>query len=154
MKQVAEHWSYFAPLLTKPTTDEAYQRLVEQLDEVLALAGEDEDHSLSLLASRMGDLIEAYDEERRPLPMASGAEVLRAVMQERGLGQSDLPKSGHNRSCPRSWTGSAGSTRVRRERWLFGSAFRLRYSWNCEPPAAVLLPAQPRLCFKVYRGRR
>ncbi|WP_245447309.1 transcriptional regulator [Methylobacterium sp. 17Sr1-1] len=94
VKQAAEHWSYVAPLLTKPTTDEAYQRLVQQLDEVLALAGEDEDHSLALLASRMGDLIEAYDEEQRPIPMAPGSEVLRAVMQERGLGQSDLPEVG------------------------------------------------------------
>ena len=94
VKQAAEHWSYVAPLLTKPTTDEAYRQLVEQLDEVLALAGEDEDHPLALLASRMGDLIEAYDEERRPLPTAPGAEVVRAIMQERGLGQADLPEIG------------------------------------------------------------
>ena len=94
VKQATEHWSYVAPLLTKPATDEAYRQLVAQLDEVLALAGEDEDHPLALLASCMGDLIEAYDEEHRPVPIASGAEVLRAVMQERGLGQSDLPEIG------------------------------------------------------------
>ncbi|MCF4125424.1 helix-turn-helix domain-containing protein [Methylobacterium sp. SyP6R] len=42
----------------------------------------------------MGDLIEAYDEEHRPLPVATGAEVLRVIMVERGLGQSDLPEVG------------------------------------------------------------
>ena len=40
------------------------------------------------------NLIEAYDEKHRPLPQASGAEVLRYLMQEHGVTQRDLPEVG------------------------------------------------------------
>ena len=49
---------------------------------------------LAILASRMGDLIEAYDEGQRPMPWVTGAAALRSIMDERGLGQGDLPKAG------------------------------------------------------------
>ncbi|RVU13881.1 helix-turn-helix domain-containing protein [Methylobacterium oryzihabitans] len=94
VKQAAEHWRHVAPLLAMPATDAEYRRLVEQMDEVLALAGEDENHPLALLASRMGDLIEAYDEAHRPMPPVAGAEALRFIMQERGLGQGEVPEVG------------------------------------------------------------
>ncbi|WP_018899633.1 hypothetical protein, partial [Rhizobium sp. 2MFCol3.1] len=56
-----------APLLTMPANETEYDRLVGQLDEILAEVGDDEDHPLALLASRMGDLVEAYDEKNRPI---------------------------------------------------------------------------------------
>ena len=42
----------------------------------------------------MGDMLLAYDETHRPLPRASGVEVLRYLMQEHGLTQTDLPEVG------------------------------------------------------------
>jgi len=92
IKQVCEHWRYVAPLLSKPTNEDDYDALVEALDELLGLVGEDEDHPLAGLASRVGDMIEAYDEHRRPLPKAGGVEVLRYLMREHGLCQGDLPE--------------------------------------------------------------
>jgi len=92
IKQACEHWRYVAPLLSKPTNDNDYDSLVEALDELLGLVGDDEDHPLAGLASRVGDMIEAYDELRRPLPKAGGAEVLRYLMEEHGLRQEDLPE--------------------------------------------------------------
>ena len=92
IKQACEHWRYVAPLLSKPTNEDDYDALVEALDELLGLVGEDEDHPLAGLASRVGDMIEAYDEHRRPLPKAGGAEVLRYLMREHGLRQGDLPE--------------------------------------------------------------
>ena len=92
IKQACEHWRYVAPLLSKPTNEDDYDALVEALDELLGLVGEDEDHPLAGLASRVGDMIEAYDEHRRPLPKAGGVEVLRYLMREHGLRQGDLPE--------------------------------------------------------------
>jgi HTH-type transcriptional regulator/antitoxin HigA len=94
IKQACEHWRYVAPLLSKPANEEDYDALAEALDELLAIVGEDEDHPLANLAAHMGDLLEAYDELRRPLPKASGVEVLRYLMQEHGLSQGDLPEVG------------------------------------------------------------
>ncbi|WP_283196290.1 hypothetical protein [Rhizobium sp. AN80A] len=56
-----------APLLSMPTNEAEYDRLVGQLDEIFAEIGDDEDHPLALLASRIGDLVEAYDEKNRPI---------------------------------------------------------------------------------------
>ena len=92
IKQACEHWRYVAPLLSKPTNEDEYDALVEALGELLALVGDDEYHLLAGLASRVGDMIEAYDELRRPLPKAGGVEVLRYLMREHGLRQGDLPE--------------------------------------------------------------
>ncbi|BFN27527.1 type II toxin-antitoxin system HigA family antitoxin [Pseudomonas sp. SCT] len=78
-------------MLSKPTNEDDYDALVEALDELLALVGDDEDHPLAGLASRVGDMIEAYDELRRPLPETGGVEVLLYLMREHGLRQGDLP---------------------------------------------------------------
>lgn len=94
IKQACEHWRYVAPLLSKPENEEDYDVLVEALDELLVIVGDDEDHPMANLVSHMGDMLVAYDEAHRPLPKASGVEVLRYLMQEHGLAQSDLPDVG------------------------------------------------------------
>ncbi|SEJ41953.1 HTH-type transcriptional regulator / antitoxin HigA [Azotobacter beijerinckii] len=94
IKQASEHWRYVAPLLTRPANEDDYDALVEALDELLVIVGDDEDHPLATLASHMGDLIEAYDEAHRPMPKVSGVEMLRYLMQEHGLTQTDLPEVG------------------------------------------------------------
>lgn len=94
VEKAVEHWPHVAPLLTAPAGRVEYDRLVEAMDQILRLVGEDEDHPLAILASRMGDLIEAYDETHHPMPQVTGAAALRAIMDERGLGQGDLPEVG------------------------------------------------------------
>lgn len=94
IKQASEHWRYVAPLLNRPTNEDDYDALVEALDELLRMIGDDEDHPLASLASHMGDLLEDYDEAQRPLPKGTGVEVLRYLMQEHGLNQGDLPEAG------------------------------------------------------------
>lgn len=94
LKQATEHWRYVAPLLTPPQTEADYDALVEALDELLDEIGGAEHHSLAALASQMGDLIAAYDAAHYPIPVAPGHEVLRYLMSEHGLNQSDLPEIG------------------------------------------------------------
>ena len=94
VEKAVEHWPHVAPLLTAPADCVEYDRLVEAMDQILRLVGEDEDHPLAILASRMGDLIEVYDETHRPMPQVTGAAALRSIMDERGLGQGDLPEVG------------------------------------------------------------
>jgi HTH-type transcriptional regulator/antitoxin HigA len=45
--QAAEHWRFVAPLLSKPTSEADYHALVEALDELLDVIGDDESHSLA-----------------------------------------------------------------------------------------------------------
>ncbi|MBM2810626.1 MAG: Transcriptional regulator [Chloroflexi bacterium] len=46
------------------------------------------------LLDTLGTLIRAYEEEHYPLPDCRGADVLRFLMDEHGLTQSDLPEVG------------------------------------------------------------
>ncbi|WP_048306553.1 type II toxin-antitoxin system HigA family antitoxin [Halomonas sp. PR-M31] len=94
VEQATEHWSYLAPLLSNPSSEAEYDARVDALDEILGLIGDDESHPLASLASRLGDVIEAYDVEHRPMPEVSGVEVLRYLMQEHQISQSDLPEVG------------------------------------------------------------
>lgn len=81
-------------MLDEPKDEADYDAKVEALDELLAIVGDDENHPLSSLAARLGDVIVAYDEEHRPMPEASSADVLCYLMTEHGVTQSDLPEVG------------------------------------------------------------
>ncbi|MBW5801195.1 helix-turn-helix domain-containing protein [Halomonas elongata] len=94
LDQAAMHWTHIAPLLSEPENEADYDAKVEALDELLDMVGDDEDHPLAGLAARLGDIIEAYDEEHRPMPAASSVDVLRYLMEEHGVTQSNLPEVG------------------------------------------------------------
>ena len=42
----------------------------------------------------LGTLIHAYEEEHHPIPECSGVDILRFLMDEHALTQSDLPEIG------------------------------------------------------------
>ena len=92
-KQVQTHWQNIAPLLTirnDRECDAAIKRLNELLDEI----GTNERHPLYSLLDTLGTLVHAYEEENYPVPASTGTEVLRYLMDEHGLTQSDLPEIG------------------------------------------------------------
>ena len=117
IKQAAEHWRFVSPLLRKPESETDYDLLVASLDELLDLIGEDESSPLASLATIMGGLIEAYDHEHRPMPKASGVDVLRYMMREHGLSQSDLPGVGAQSVVSEVLSGKR-QLNLRQIRWL------------------------------------
>jgi HTH-type transcriptional regulator/antitoxin HigA len=65
--QNAEHaWPRIEPVLFVPHTDQDYQRLVEVLDKLTDLVGEDEAHPLASMMEVIGVLIEKYEDEHVP----------------------------------------------------------------------------------------
>jgi HTH-type transcriptional regulator / antitoxin HigA len=117
IEQVAAHWEFVSPLLRKPSSEEDYDRLAEALDELLALVGDDEAHPLMSLVDIIGEWIEAWDHEHRPMPRASGVEALRYLMREHGLSQSDLPGLG-TQSVVSEVLSSKRQLNLRQIRWL------------------------------------
>jgi len=75
-------------------TKKDYDRAVASLDAILDEIGEDEKHPLAELADAIGVFVEKYESERVRIPAASPAAVLKHLMQEHGLRQSDLPEVG------------------------------------------------------------
>ena len=117
IKQAAEHWRFVSPLLRKPKNEADYDVLVKALDELLDLIGEDESSPLMSLVDIISDWIEAYDQQHRPMPVASGVDVLRYMMREHGLSQSDLPGVGAQSVVSEILSGKR-QLNVRQIRWL------------------------------------
>ena len=87
------HWQTIAPMLSIRNERE-YNAAVKRLNELLDEIGDNEKHPFYSLLDTLGTLIEIYEGEHHPIPEASGAEVLRFLMDEHGLTQSDLPEVG------------------------------------------------------------
>jgi HTH-type transcriptional regulator/antitoxin HigA len=91
--QIQTYWTNIAPLLTVRNERE-YNAAVKRMNELLDEIGTNEKHPLYGLLDTLGTLIHAYEEEHYPMPKSKGADVLRFLMEEHGLSQSDLPEIG------------------------------------------------------------
>lgn len=75
----------------KPITKRAqYEAAVEHLNRLLDAGGAKQGHPLAGLVEALGEMIQAYEKRQAPAPDAAPREVLRYLMAEHGLKQSDL----------------------------------------------------------------
>ena len=81
-------------VLSVPHTVAEYRRISALLDLVVDEVGEHDSHPLASMMETLGTLVDAYEREHvRELP-SSPVAVLRLLMNEHGLNQSDLPEVG------------------------------------------------------------
>ena len=73
---------------------EEYDNAVAVLDDILDEIGQNEDHPLADLAEMLALSIESYEEAHVPIPDSFGPQILRSLMEEHGLKQSDLTEIG------------------------------------------------------------
>lgn len=91
--ELQQHWTALSPLLSVRNEHE-YDCAVERLNHLLDEVGTDEQHPLYTLLDTLGTLVHAYEEQHHPMPECSGVDVLRFLMDEHSLSQSDLPEVG------------------------------------------------------------
>ena len=87
------HWTTIAPILSIRNERE-YDRAVKRLNELVDEVGDNERHPLYSLLDTLGTVIHAYEEAHHPIPKTGGQQVLRFLMDEHSLTQSDLPEIG------------------------------------------------------------
>ena len=75
-------------------TKTEYDRAVAILDDILDEIGQQDTHALADLAETLALSIEAYEDTHVAMPDASGPEILRSLMEDHQLAQSDLPEIG------------------------------------------------------------
>jgi len=92
-KDTETHWANIAPILSIRNERE-YDRAVKRLNALLDDIGDDERHPLFGLLDTLGTVIHAYEEVHYPMPAVKGGSILRYLMEEHGLTQSDLPEIG------------------------------------------------------------
>lgn len=96
MKEVVQEYRRLRALVPLGTlrTKKDYTRASEMLDTILDEIGEDEKHPFADLADALGVFVEKYEAEHVRLPEAKPAAILKFLMQQHDLRQSDLPEIG------------------------------------------------------------
>jgi HTH-type transcriptional regulator/antitoxin HigA len=88
----ADRWRAFTEEVpVRPIrSDSDYEQMVELLNRLLDVVGDNESHPLAPVLALVGDQIEGYDSDHFAIPHSEPREVLRYLMDQRGLKQSDL----------------------------------------------------------------
>jgi HTH-type transcriptional regulator/antitoxin HigA len=94
LKAAVTYWPRVAPVLKAARTKADYERLVLALDYVLDAGGADEKHPLALLAGYLGELISEYESAHSPIKEIPVPDLLRELMAQHRLTQSQLPEIG------------------------------------------------------------
>lgn len=72
-----------------------YAEMVQLTDSLTEIIGSAKKHPLLDLLDLVSELIRAYDAEHYVIPDAPPREILRFLMDQHGLAQSDLPEVGN-----------------------------------------------------------
>ncbi len=94
VEHLAMVWPGIKNIFSVPHSEEEYDNLVSVLDEIVEQVRENENHPLASLMESLGILVENYEKQNVPEPTGTSIEVLRFLMQEHNLKQSDLPEIG------------------------------------------------------------
>lgn len=86
-------WEKVGPLL-RIRNERDYDKAVKRLNGLLDEVGTDEDHPLYTLLDTLAAVLHAYEEQHHPVPKCAGGDMLRFLMEEHALSQSDLPEVG------------------------------------------------------------
>ncbi len=94
LTEAIKYWNHIAPVVRYPKNKKQYSELTAQLDELLELVGDNENHRLMGLVDSVSYLVSVYDEQEFQAPDIKGADALRFLMESHHLSQSDLPEVG------------------------------------------------------------
>ena len=91
-----EAWVTLEPVATHPQNEEAYDRLIESINELIDETGGDENHPMVSLLNTLGDIAMAYENDHHQINTESvtPSEMLAYLMEEKGMKQKDLVEAG------------------------------------------------------------
>ena len=91
---IAPAWRAFQSVLPVKIgaihNDADYERVVAFMNSLLDVVGDDEEHELADLLDLVGGLVEDYEGAHHVIPDAAPHEVLRFLLDQHGLTQTDL----------------------------------------------------------------
>ena len=91
--QLQRSWTHVSALL-EIRNEREYDLAVERLISLLDEEGTDEQHPLYSLLDTSGAVVHAWEETHHPMRPVGCADVLRSLMDEHELTQSELPEVG------------------------------------------------------------
>ena len=94
LEDISKVWPTVKAIFSVPHTESEYQTLVNTLDNLVDVVGNNQNHELAPVMETIGNLIENYEVQEYKIKEASPIDVLRYLMQEHNLKQSDLKEIG------------------------------------------------------------
>jgi len=94
LENISKVWPTIKAIFSVPHTESEYQSLVNTLDSLVDEVGNNQNHELTPVMETIGNLIENYEDRKYKIKEASPVDVLKYLMQEHGLKQSDLKEIG------------------------------------------------------------
>lgn len=91
--RLRQSWMEVSTLL-QIQNEREYDLAVERLNGLIDEVGTDERHPLYSLLDTLGALVHAWEEQHHPMDAVPGRDVLRYLLEEHGLTQSELPEVG------------------------------------------------------------
>ena len=95
LENIASVWPSIKNIFSVPHSESEYENLVSLLDSLIDEVGENENHPLASLMESIGNLVETYEHNNFPAIYGTPVEVLRYLMDEHNVKQSDLPEIGN-----------------------------------------------------------
>jgi HTH-type transcriptional regulator/antitoxin HigA len=90
LEKVKSVWPRVKTVLSVPANQREYHKLCRVMENLVDEVGENERHQLAPLLETIGSLLEVYESEHVKIPDLSGVDLLKELMKEHGLTQSDL----------------------------------------------------------------
>ena len=94
LEEITKVWPDIQEIFSVPHNEKDYRKLVNLLDSLIDEVGNNESHPLSSLMETLGSLIEIYEAHNIPEIEGNPIDTLKALMEEHGINQSDLPEIG------------------------------------------------------------
>ncbi len=94
LDNISKIWPSVKTVFSVPHSEKEYQALVEILDSLIDEIGNNDAHQLAPVMETVGKLIENYEDQVYIIEDAPPVEVLKYLMREHGLKQSDLKEIG------------------------------------------------------------
>ena len=94
LDNILKVWPSIKAVFSVPHSEKEYQSLVKTLDFLIDEVGDNESHELSPVMETIGKLIENYEEQNFIINKSSAIDVLKYLMKEHNLKQSDLKEIG------------------------------------------------------------
>ena len=90
LSEAIKYWNHIAPIVKYPKNKKEFNELVSQLDELLEIVGDNEEHRLMGLVDTLSNLIASYEEQYSKASNIKGAAALKLLMNTHHLTQADL----------------------------------------------------------------
>lgn len=94
LEKIVKVWADIQPIFSVPHNEKSYNKIVSLLDSLIDEIGNNEKHLLASLMETIGSLIETYESQYVNQMKSDPVDILKYLITEHGLKQSDLSDIG------------------------------------------------------------